>query len=163
MAQTRSYRDPQATDDPRYQETPIGGVLRLTMPEPPTVNSMIALAKKRTRRTRNGGWMKRALPVVYDQHVEAYEEEAMLSLAAGGFYPPPTPWERWGLFRVTYRVHQLRDKVELMAGLKWPIDTLVRRGWLKGDSDKELTEVCIPTQSIDRALRGVDLFLRRDG
>lgn len=160
MPSTRNYRDGLTA---RVPETPVGGVLRLTLPEPPSFNAMIELAKKRTRRTRNGGFMKRSLPVVYDQHLEAYELEAMSQLAAGGDHPPATPWPRWALVKVVFRLHNTRDWTELLASLKWPVDVLKRRGWVVDDSPREMNLECIPTQSIDRTLRGVDLFLRRDG
>ncbi len=164
MVFTRNYR----TEDSSYTritqpETQVGGVLRLTLPEPPSMNQMITFAKQRTCRTRNGGFMKKSLPVVYDQALEAYELEAMVQLDAAGMRPPAAPWERWSMLKVEFRLYALRDLTELLASLKWPVDLLTRRGWVKDDSPRHLLEACLPTQTIDREHRGVDLFIRRDG
>lgn len=162
MVQTRNYRTAVSYAEVTQPIIPVGGVLRLTLPLPPSLNEMLDLAKKRTRRTRNGGFMKRALPVVYDQALERYELEASAALSAAGYNPPKEPWAQWSYERVVFRVFNRRDPVELMASLKWPTDLLVRQKWVHDDSEKELIKVCIPKQTIDRANLGVDVFIRRE-
>lgn len=135
--------------------------LTFDLPLPPSFNAMIDLAKKRTRRSRNGGWMKRALPVVYDQHLEAYEVEALAALRRQGVAIPEEPWPRWQLVRADFRLHNLRDWTELLAALKWPVDVLVRLRIVADDSPREMAPPPIPTQSIDRARLGVTLTIER--
>lgn len=133
--------------------------LVLVLPEPPSLNEMIDLAKQRTRRSRTGGWMRKTLPVVYDQRKEQYE---MLCLAVSrqlGMKPPPTPWERWRLERAEFRVHLRRDPLELIAGLKWTIDWLVREGFVVDDGPDHLLHIPTPAQRIDRGDRGVTIVI----
>lgn len=134
--------------------------LTFDLPLPPSLNEMIALAKKRTKRTRTGGWIKgRALPVVYDQHLEAYETEALAAIRRQGIVVPRTPWARWALVSAAFRAHSLRDWTELLASLKWPVDALVRLGFVANDSPREMAPPPTPTQAIDRAHRGVTLVI----
>jgi hypothetical protein len=69
--------------------------LTLELPEPPSLNRMIDLAKQRTRRSRTGGFMKRALPVVYDQAKETYELECLAAVRTAKVRLPVAPWARW--------------------------------------------------------------------
>jgi hypothetical protein len=133
--------------------------LRLELPEPPSLNMMLDLAKQRTRRSRTGGWMKKALPVVYDQHLEAYGLEALAALRRQGIRPPAVPWPRWTIVSAEFRLHALRDWGELLASLKWPLDVLVRLGFVADDSPRELAPPPTPTQVIDRQRRGVTLTI----
>lgn len=133
--------------------------LVLDLPEPPSFNAMIELAKKRTRRSRTGGFMRRALPVVYDQALEAYELEALAALRTQGVRRPPAPWPRWRIVAVHFRLHQLRDWVELHSSLKWPVDVLVRQRFVADDSPRELAPPPTPTQEVARARRGVTLTI----
>lgn len=133
--------------------------LELVLPLPPSLNEMIALAKRRTRRTRDGGWMRRALPVVYDQHLEQYELEAVAALRRQGVRPPSQPWSRWRLVSAHLRVHNLRDWTELLASLKWPVDLLVRQRFVVNDSPREMAPPPIPTQAIERARLGITLVI----
>lgn len=133
--------------------------LSIDLPLPPSLNEMLELAKQRTRRSRTGGWMKRSLPVVYDQHLERYEIEALAAIRRQGIVIPASPWPRWALVSAAFRVHNLRDWTELLASLKWPIDALVRLRFVANDSPREMAPPPIPTQSIDRARLGVTLTL----
>jgi hypothetical protein len=135
--------------------------LTLDLPLPPSFNDMIEKAKRRTRRSRTGGWMKRSLPVVYDQHLEAYEDKAIVLLRQQGVQAPNEPWAMWSLSAASFRLHNLRDWVELLASLKWPVDVLVRRGFVLDDSPREMAPPCIPTQTIDRRNLGVTLTIER--
>ncbi len=164
MAFTRNYR----TEDSSYTkvtqpETPVGGIIRLTLPEPPSFNAMIDMAKERTRKGYGGKWLKQAAPIVYANNALEYKESARLMLLAAGYRAPATPWPRWSLTRADFRFHQLRDRVELACALKWPVDLLVTLNWVEDDSVRHLIEMCIPSQVIDKEHRGVDLFIRRDG
>lgn len=132
-----------------------------TLPLPPSLNQMIDLAKKRTRRTRNGGFMKQSMPIVYDQALESYELECLAAIRTAGISPPREPWPRWELISMHFRVHNQRDWLELAAGAKWPIDCLVRMGFVAGDSPRELERpACWPTQEIARKNTGVDIEIR---
>lgn len=124
--------------------------LELSLPLPPSLNEMLDLAKQRTRRTSSGGCMKTSRPMVYDNHLKAYELHAISVLRLAGFTPPSAPFPRWRLARAAFYLHNLRDPIELMASLKWPVDALVRYRVVENDSPRELVDVCIPTQSIDR-------------
>lgn len=135
--------------------------LALDLPLPPSLNEMLALAKKRTRRSRTGGWMRRSLPIVYDQHLEAYEIAAQAQIRSHGIVVPRTPWARWGIVRAHFRVHNLRDWTELLASLKWPVDVLVRLRFVANDSPREMAPPPTPTQSIARANTGVTLIIAR--
>ncbi len=129
------------------------------LPLPPSLNEMLALAKKRTRRSRTGGWMKRSLPVVYDQHLEEYEDRCVAALRVQGIAPPASPWRRWKLEVATFHVHNLRDWTELLASLKWPIDVLVRQRYVVNDSPREMAAPPIPSQVINRRCPGVTLTI----
>jgi hypothetical protein len=134
----------------------------LDLPEPPSFNEMIELAKRRTRRTRDGGWMKRTLPVVYDQHLESYELTCSAAVRTAGVRPPPLPWLRWRLVSVHFRLHNLRDWLELAAGAKWAVDFLVREGFVLDDSPREMERPEMwPTQEIARRNRGLTMVIER--
>lgn len=134
----------------------------MRLPEPPSLNRMIELAKQRTRRTRDGGWMKRSLPVVYDQELERYELECLAMIREQRIRSPRAPWSLWRLTAADFRLHSLRDMVELMASLKWPVDAIVRAGFAMDDSPRELIEVCKPTQRICRSDRGVTITIEQE-
>lgn len=134
-------------------------MLTLDLPLPPSLNEMLALAKKRTRRSRTGGWMRRSLPVVYDQHLEEYEDACVVAMRGQGIVPPATPWPRWRLVSADFRVHNVRDWTELLASLKWPIDVLVRQRYVAGDSPREMQRPPSPDQGIDRRRPGVTLTI----
>ena len=134
--------------------------VELVLPEPPSFNAMIELAKKRTRRTRSGGFMKRSLPVVYDQALEAYEVLCTAAIRTAGIRPPVEPWPRWRLASIHFRLHSERDWLELAAGAKWAVDFLVRSGFVRGDSPREMERPQVwPTQEIDRQHRGVEIVI----
>lgn len=133
--------------------------MTMDLPLPPSLNEMLALAKRRTRRGRTGGWMRRSLPVVYDQALEAYELAAVAALRVQGRTPPPMPWSRWALVAVHFRLFNPRDWTELLASLKWPVDVLVRRGFVLNDSPREMDPPPTPTWAIDRKRLGVTLTI----
>lgn len=133
--------------------------LVLVLPETPSLNQMINLAKERTHQTKHGGWSRVARPVVYDQHKTAYETAVQAILRQAGVWPPLTPWPRWRLVSAEFRLHNLRDPLELLAGLKWAVDALVAAGYVTNDSPRELASVPLPTQRIDRKNRGVTMVI----
>ncbi|BAH39280.1 hypothetical protein GAU_2238 [Gemmatimonas aurantiaca T-27] len=164
MRAVREYRRPDGIGSTRSAITldvEIGQVVCVTLPLPPGFNGMLDLAKKRTRRTRNGGWMKRSLPVVYDQHLERYEIEMLATLHQAGVRPPAIPWDAWALPRAHFRLDAHRDRIEMLGGLKWPVDALVRQGYFKDDSHNVLVEICVPTWEVNPARSGVDVYLER--
>lgn len=134
--------------------------IRMELPEPPSFNAMIELAKKRTRRSRSGGWMKKALPVVYDQALEAYETRCRAAVRTAGIRPPSEAWPRWRLRSAHFRLHQERDWLELAAGAKWAVDFLVREGFVANDSPREMERPeTWPTQEVARRNRGLTLVI----
>ncbi len=134
-------------------------VLTFDLPLPPSLNEMLALAKKRTGRSRTGGWMRQTLPVVYDQRLEEYEQLAIAALRVQAVRAPAEPWPRWRLVSADFRVHNERDWVELLASLKWPVDVLVRQKFVLDDSPREMEPPPTPTQVIDRRHLGVRLTI----
>lgn len=134
--------------------------ITLELPEPPSLNRMIDLAKERTRRTSSGGWMKRSLPVVYDQAKERYELECLAAIRTARVQLPRAPWARWELVEVEFRLHNERDPLELLAGLKWTVDWLVSIGMLANDSTRELVSLPIPRQRVARSDRGITITIR---
>lgn len=134
----------------------------MELPLPPSLNEMLDLAKKRTRKSRTGGWMKRSLPVVYDQELERYETTVVGALHLQGIRAPQAgPWPRWRLVSSAFRVHNERDWIELLASLKWPIDVLVRQQFVLDDSPREMDPPPCPSQYIDRRNLGVTLIIER--
>ena len=124
----------------------------LELPEPPSLNVMLDLAKE-----RRGG-----RPVVYSEAKRVYETRAIAAARQQGYPPPAVPWPRWRLVRAAFRLHQLRDPLELLAGLKWPIDALVAGGYVADDSPRHLRGIPDPEQVIDRGRRGVLLIIVPD-
>jgi hypothetical protein len=141
-------------------EATVATSITLDLPEPPSLNEMLRLAKQRTRRSRTGGWMKRSLPVVYDQALEDYETECVAALRTARIAPPPTPWACWEITTAHFRLHNRRDRLELLAGLKWPCDVLVRQRFVVDDGPDELIATPNPTQEIARENRGVTITIR---
>lgn len=122
----------------------------LELPVPPSLNEMIDLAKQRS---------VRRIPVVYNRNLERYEKRCIVALATQGIWPPSEPWARWEIVEASFRLHNLRDWVELMASLKWPVDVLVRQGYVLDDSPRELAQPPTPLQRIDRSNLGVRLII----
>lgn len=135
--------------------------LTFDLPLPPSLNEMLALAKKRTRRSRTGGWMRKTLPVVYDQKLEEYEQLAIAALRVQAVRAPDEPWPRWQLVSADFRVHNERDWIELLASLKWPVDVLVRQRFVLDDSPREMAPPPTPTQRIARRNVGITLTIAR--
>lgn len=133
--------------------------IELTLPEPPSLNEMINLAKKRTRKSSSGGWMKVARPLVYDQHHDAYQLLCTKALRDAGIKPPRQPWPRWEMTSAHFRLHNLRDPFELLAGLKWVVDWLVESGFATNDSPREVPSIPKPTQEIARKNRGITITI----
>ena len=106
--------------------------------------------------------MKRSLPVVYDQRLEEYELSCQAALRGMGIVVPVTPWPCWRLESAEFRLHRLRDPIELLASLKWPVDVLVRLGFVAGDSPRELVSTPTPTQVIDQRNRRITLTIVRE-
>ncbi len=132
----------------------------LALPEPPALNDMLDLAKKRARfRSRKTGRVQSA-PIVYDREKSRYQDRAAV-LLRNTRGRPLEAWDRWAILRAHFRVHSLRDPLELAAGLKWPIDLLVDRRWVEDDSPRELLWIATPTQEIDRGNRRVELVIGR--
>jgi hypothetical protein len=106
--------------------------------------------------------MKRALPIVYDNARYAYQLECLREAAAQGVMPPQEAWQFWEIESATFRLHALRDPVELAAGLKWPVDFLVKHGFVADDSPRHLwTPVKWPSQIVSRQDRGLDLIIKK--
>lgn len=137
--------------------------LTLHLPEPPSINQMLVLAGKRSRRTRGGGWTKKAVPmIVYDQHHEAYELRCEVAVREAGIQRPDLPWHLWRLVELHFRLHTARDWLELAASAKWAVDYLVNAGFVLDDSPREMERpTSWPTQEIARKDRGLRITIER--
>lgn len=135
--------------------------ITLELPEPPALNRMIDIAKERTRRTKGGGWRQQALPTVYDQKKHVYGVKCTAASREAGVRPPREPWPRWRLIEARFRLWNLRDPIELLAGLKWPVDWLVDAGFVEDDSARHLVGIPLPEQVVDRKNRGITITIER--
>lgn len=88
---------------------------------------------------------------------EQYEERAWYWCADARQRPPRTPLPTATL-RATLYVHNIMDTDGAVARLKWPVDFLVKGGWLTDDNPKVLTWT-IPEQAIDRKNPRVEIEL----
>jgi hypothetical protein len=159
--QTRTYRTAESAYERATQPVvEVGGIVRLTLPEPPSLNAMIELRARFTRKW-NGKFFKRRQNL-YWLTQQDYQAQTAVLLDAAGHRRPAEPWQQWAIVRAEFRLWSLRDEVELCSSLKWPVDTLVKAGWVKNDSPAELKLLCLPEQKIHRERRGVDLWIRRD-
>lgn len=133
----------------------------LYLPEPPTMNTMLDYAKRRTKRTHAGGWLKgRALPIVYDHKLKDYELLCEQVVRMARTPKPEVPWAKWRLLELHFRLHAARDWLELAAGAKWVVDYLVSAGFIAGDSPREMERPeAWPTQEITRRNRGVTITI----
>lgn len=127
----------------------------LRLPEPPSLNAMLDMAKKRVYVGR------KLLPVVYSQNKSTYELLARAEMGRQGFHPPREPWSTWAVDSVLLRRHNLLDPIEALSALKWPIDALVKFGYVAGDSLRSLVSIPIPEQVIARKDRGLTLVIRK--
>ena len=137
-------------------------LLTLEVEEPPTVNAMLTLAKRRTRKGPHGVWMQRpqsAYWVAQQEYQARFADSLRQQMAAAGVPWPEAPWPKWRIVSAHYRVHQLRDPLELPAGLKWAADALVAAGLVADDSPRELSPPPAPTQEVQRRNRGVTLTI----
>ena len=133
--------------------------LTLVLPEPPTVNAMLALARKMTRRGPAGAWMQKP----QSRYWVAQQEYFLACTAAARQQRAPIPAEPWPAWRVVgaeLRVFHLHDYVEAGAKLKWPIDWLKHAGIVADDSPRHLLEPPpAPTQRVARGARGLTLTI----
>lgn len=114
--------------------------------EPPSLNAMIGLAKM----GRHG--------VMYRKDKNAYKRRAVVAMR-NQHKRPAEPWARWAIISAHFRLHNPRDPLELMAGLKWAVDALVDAGYVVDDSPRELVHIASPTQTVDRSSRGVTITI----
>jgi hypothetical protein len=129
--------------------------LEFHFPESPTVNQMIDLAKKRNRGGR---------AVVYDAEKKRYYEHCDILVLAGKLpKPPKTEWARWRLVSVHFRTYNVHDFFEMIARLKWPVDWLVSRDYVRDDSPRELVPpLPWPTWEVERGDdRGATVVIAR--
>jgi hypothetical protein len=99
-----------------------------------------------------GGWQ------VYQGKKGSYQKKVRILLPEK---PDDTPWLRWAIPAIHFRLWNPRDPLELEAGLKWAVDVLVEEGWVIDDAPKYLVHVAEATQEINRKLRGVELSIER--
>ena len=107
--------------------------MRLILPEPPSLNSMLGYA--------GGGWQ------VYKGKQQSYQKKMRLLLPAR---PPDAPWERWAITSIHLVLWNPRDPLEIEAGLKWAVDVLVEDGWVIDDAGAYLVDVAKATQETSR-------------
>lgn len=159
---TRSYRTPDSPiGRPKYATLAIGETVRFTFAEPPAFNAMLLLQSQYTHDGPDGRRMKKAQRRYWVEQ-QKYKARAWRELDAMGWRAPETPWQRVALVRAHFRLHSLRDKVELLSSIKWPIDLFVQLQYLQNDAPNYLEIEALPTQEVKRDLRGVDLWIRRD-
>lgn len=130
------------------------GPITLTLPEPPSLNVMIDMAKQRVAVRGRG------LPIVYDRNKDRYGLLCTKAMRESGVKPPRDPWPRWEMTAAHFRLHNLRDPFELLAGLKWVVDWLVESGFATNDSPREVPSIPKPTQEIARQSRGITITIR---
>lgn len=141
--------------------------LTFELPEPPTINVMLRLHGQYQRRG------KKRIPL-YQIERRNYQLQCEAAARDQGITPPPAPWLEWQVLQAAFRVWSPKDPIELLASLKWAIDFLVRAGYVRDDSARQLAY--IPsyfglveptehlsgiTQWIDRSNRGVRLMVGR--
>lgn len=124
----------------------------MTLPEPPSINTMLGYAK---------AWKGRKYYVRQQEWRD--EAEGCIQPLVEGMDPSQMgfPWNKWAITRVHFRLWNRRDPLELLAGLKWAADLLQDLGWVVDDSADHLIDIAFPTQEIDRGNRGVDLTITR--
>ena len=71
---------------------------------------------------------------------------------------PDMPWER-ARIKATLYVWSRNDLDNLMARMKWPVDWLVKAGYLVDDSPDHLEWVGLPEQHIDRRNQRIEIEL----
>ena len=117
------------------------------MPEPPSTNHMIDLAKAGER------------GIIYWRTQQNWREMLEMLLPE----PPEPPWSLWRIDEARFQLWNLRDPLELMAGLKWAVDLLVDLEYFVDDSPRHLLRVpSYPdgvSQIINRKARGVRLVV----
>lgn len=87
----------------------------------------------------------------------AYQTTVMVEMANAGQLPKRAlPKAR---ITATLYVHQRMDADNLFARLKWPLDCLVRCGWLEDDGPDHLEWAAMPTQVVDRKNPRVEITL----
>ncbi len=131
--------------------------LEFEFPETPTINKMLELAGKvvyrkgKKRHTAYSGGKKK------------YGEQCDILQMAGELpKPPKKPWSRWRIASISFRTYNPHDYIELMAGLKWPVDWLVTAGYVKDDSPRELLPpLPWPDIVIDRKNPGSTIVIER--
>lgn len=135
----------------------VQGRFTVILSEPPSLNEMLDMAKERMRvQTKTGA---RVLPVVYARRKVTYETKVLGEMRKQGVFPPSEPWTRWKVEDVVLRRRNLLDVIEALACLKWPIDSLVKGGYVSGDSPRELAVPPMLHQRIDRGNRGITLTI----
>jgi Holliday junction resolvase RusA-like endonuclease len=87
----------------------------------------------------------------------AYQTNALILMAMESKIPAkPLPKAR---VTATLYVHQRMDADNLFARLKWPLDCLVRSGWLEDDGPDHLEWAAMPTQVVDRKNPRIEITL----
>lgn len=88
---------------------------------------------------------------------QQYEDHAFVWLAANKHKPPRKPLKRATIHATLY-TYSTMDTDNLIARLKWPVDYLVKAGWLVDDDPHHL-EWTMPRQAIDRKRPRVEIAL----
>jgi hypothetical protein len=161
---TRNYRTEAAVvaaprGRPNPFDGPIGQLVTLSFPIPPTFNVMIEWAKE--RRYLKGGkgrWVPR-----YYAEQQDYKALAKQQLMLDGHRPGSAPWDRWSMVEIVFASAAHWDPLEMQSGAKWPTDLLVTEEYVKGDASTHLTIACQPAQLVSRAgPHSLTLTIRRD-
>lgn len=124
----------------------LGGAVKLVMPLPPSLTNS---GKGRSRH-----W--RSLRHEKHQYWDALDIRQALKIIP----PPPAEPIEHAEASATFYLWNLMDDDGAMARLKWPLDWLVKRGYLVDDSRKHLTWDGLPEQFIDRKNQRIVLTLK---
>jgi hypothetical protein len=129
-------------------------ILRFEFPLPPAHNEQLDLNSKFTFLGR------KRVPIYWLKHKEFEDWCDNLELAHKLPPAPPEPWSVWRIESAEFTFAKAgkhrqtaakRDPLELYCGLKWPVDWLVKRGYVKGDS---LSELMLPLPAPQIVLDG---------
>lgn len=125
---------------PAAATTPAEGPITLTLPLPPNM----ANGRKHWR--------------AKNRERQSYFGACDLALVTRMVPEPPAKPMTRATVEAFFRVWSLMDDDNAVSRAKWPLDWLVTRGYLAGDSRKHITWAGMPEQYVDRKTNGSVTF-----